>query len=174
VNQRSYACRDCQDDTPSVSRICADCRLRRRKKRNREMLKACNIDAPSAVFVSGLTEPQALRVIHWLSGRRELLEQIEGNRICIRNRCSTYGIKVGHWMLMLVEQHGLCGICRRDLPPLLYHVDHDHETGVVRGLLCPQCNYGLGQLGIDGAGAMSRIDDVRGYITKSVRLVTRR
>jgi hypothetical protein len=172
--KRTYECQDCKDDTPSVSRICSDCRVRRRRKRNRDRIRECNIEAPSAVFITGLSEPQALRVIHWLSGRRDLLEQLEGNRTRIRSRCGKYGIKVGHWMLMLVEQHGRCGICRRSIPPLVFHVDHDHETGVVRGLLCPQCNYGLGQLGIDGAGAMGRIDDIRAYITKSVRLASRR
>jgi len=43
---------------------------------------------------------------------------------------------------MLAEQDGLCAICRT--APAA-HVDHDHDPGKVRGLLCFNCNGGLGQ-----------------------------
>jgi hypothetical protein len=43
---------------------------------------------------------------------------------------------------MLAAQGGLCAICK--VAPG-GHVDHDHETGAVRALLCFNCNGGLGQ-----------------------------
>ena len=51
---------------------------------------------------------------------------------------------------LFAEQDGKCAICTN--PILLYQgrgsgaqLDHDHETGVIRGLLCLNCNQGLGK-----------------------------
>ncbi len=44
---------------------------------------------------------------------------------------------------MIESQGGVCPICRRAEPVA---VDHDHGTGAVRGILCPDCNTGMGQL----------------------------
>ena len=52
-----------------------------------------------------------------------------------------YGITAEHADRMLAEQGGLCAICR-EAPGV--HVDHDHATERVRGLLCFNCNQALG------------------------------
>lgn len=44
--------------------------------------------------------------------------------------------------LLFVNQNGRCAICQRKLGE--YHIDHDHATEKVRGLLCRGCNLGCG------------------------------
>lgn len=56
-----------------------------------------------------------------------------------------YGITLEDRDQMLEEQGGCCAICRTDTPTgYNWHVDHCHETGKVRGLLCSKCNQALG------------------------------
>ena len=58
-----------------------------------------------------------------------------------------FGITLEDYNQMFAEQEGKCGICgKHDLEKHL-SVDHDHDTGEVRGLLCQPCNLGLGKLG---------------------------
>ena len=47
---------------------------------------------------------------------------------------------------MLEEQNGVCAICNTPPTTQRLAVDHDHETGKVRGLLCRKCNFGIGYL----------------------------
>lgn len=47
--------------------------------------------------------------------------------------------------IMLLAQGGACAACG-DPFTKTPHIDHCHETGVVRGLLCTQCNLALGLL----------------------------
>ncbi len=64
-----------------------------------------------------------------------------------RQRLKRYGITPEEYDRILAAQGGGCGICGGPLPPYrtFYEIDHDHFTGLVRGLLCPNCNLGLGQ-----------------------------
>lgn len=57
-----------------------------------------------------------------------------------------YGIDLQDYETMLALQKGLCAICRRRQQTTARNldVDHDHATGMVRGLLCGLCNRNLG------------------------------
>jgi hypothetical protein len=80
--------------------------------------------------------------------RRE--RDIEGERVKRRDYQlrAKYGIGLDGFEKLLKSQGGVCALCRgqfksdRDR-----HVDHCHETGRVRGILCFSCNKGLGLLG---------------------------
>ena len=53
-----------------------------------------------------------------------------------------YGITEADVEALKMKQGGLCAVCRTAQAK---HVDHDHATGKVRGILCFNCNGGLGQ-----------------------------
>lgn len=52
-----------------------------------------------------------------------------------------YKLAIGEWERRYRDQRGLCAIC---LERAAKHTDHSHYTGAVRGLLCLNCNIGLG------------------------------
>lgn len=73
-----------------------------------------------------------------------------------------YGLTVAEYDGLLVAQGGGCAICdsrdpRGRAKSPYFHVDHDHGTGRVRGLLCAPCNTGLGSFGDDPARLRSAI-----------------
>ncbi|MGW1231447.1 endonuclease VII domain-containing protein [Streptomyces californicus] len=55
---------------------------------------------------------------------------------------ATYGLAAGEFQALMDHQGGACAICRQ---PRRYRldVDHDHRTGLVRGLTCRLCNRRL-------------------------------
>lgn len=68
----------------------------------------------------------------------------------------TYGITSEDYEQLLAAQAGKCAICA--LPPrgkLPLNVDHDHKTGLVRGLLCWSCNHRVLPSARDNAATLS-------------------
>ena len=86
-------------------------------------------------------------------------------KICARNRVSKnyhknpkvsrnndlkrlYGISIDDYNKLLTEQNNCCAICGTSEPGGkhdAFNVDHCHDTGKVRGLLCKSCNIALGE-----------------------------
>lgn len=61
---------------------------------------------------------------------------------CRRSRLKhQFGITPEQYDVLLAAQDGACALCRRAPKKRRLAVDHDHTTGVVRGLLCTPCNY---------------------------------
>jgi len=65
-----------------------------------------------------------------------------------------YGITEEEYDALLAKQEGRCAVCR-GIPETRMPVDHDHNTGRVRGLLCQNCNRALGLMG-DNVEALRR------------------
>jgi hypothetical protein len=75
-----------------------------------------------------------------------------------RKRLIRYGITEDQYNARLIEQNGLCAICGNspsEQGGKALAIDHDHGTGLLRGLLCDGCNKGLGLLqdSVDVVGA---------------------
>ena len=58
-----------------------------------------------------------------------------------RARIKKYGITEEYFQSLLDFQNGVCAICGEPNPTC---IDHNHETGEVRGLLCQDCNFAIG------------------------------
>jgi hypothetical protein len=75
-----------------------------------------------------------------------------------------YGITLADYEAMLAAQAGGCAICGAPEPDgQSLHVDHCHDAGAVRGLLCFRCNAGLGQFDHDG----ERLAAAAAYLSSS-------
>lgn len=83
---------------------------------------------------------------------------------------SKYGISLEKYEEMLIEQNGVCAIClkketshsNKKGPIDSLRVDHCHNTGKVRGLLCSECNFGISKFD----DSMSLICSALAYLHK--------
>ena len=53
----------------------------------------------------------------------------------------TYNISLGEYLAILESQGGRCYLCQKELTGISNPVDHDHKTGIVRGILDNYCNH---------------------------------
>lgn len=73
-----------------------------------------------------------------------------------------YGITVEQYDEILKSQYGSCAICDR-IFDINLAVDHNHETGKIRGLLCFVCNVTVGNYEL---GVLPSEDQIKGYLAK--------
>lgn len=95
---------------------------------------------------------------HAMAEQRRRSGSIDRTRAYSRKMAQKYalrsfGMTAEDYEVMAAKQAGRCAICFH-FPPIIngsarLHVDHDHVTGAVRGLLCTLCNLALGKMGDD-------------------------
>ncbi len=87
-----------------------------------------------------------------------------GERVRKYQLKAEYGLTHETFQELLDSQGGKCACCDKDLASLetrvnkRYHVDHDHKTGQVRGILCAGCNTAIGLLGDDVSAVQRAVD----------------
>lgn len=66
----------------------------------------------------------------------------------IKHLSRTFNLTLQEFELLRTAQNNMCAICGKDFSELKDNpcVDHNHNTGKIRGLLCPHCNRGIGLL----------------------------
>jgi len=62
-----------------------------------------------------------------------------------KERLKKYGMTIPEYEALLLKQAGVCAICGGCDKAKRLAIDHDHETGAIRGLLCFDCNTGIGK-----------------------------
>ena len=88
------------------------------------------------------TNPELVR-----AKARESYDPI-ASKVASWKRAGIKDMTYDRYLTMLEDQNHCCSLCGlgKDLFKRQLSVDHDHETGEVRGLLCDACNGGIGRL----------------------------
>lgn len=121
-------CDSCREKCEARKRRLRPVRQRRYYERNRDEVLARNRAWREA-------NPDKVR-----RGREAIyrLEVSSGSRH--RRNLAKYGLTIEDYECLLTFQGGVCAICGRNDGKRRLNVDHCHETGEVRGLLCSGCN----------------------------------
>jgi hypothetical protein len=122
---------------------------------HRPECKACT-SARRKAWYQANRETEIARVMAWQRANQEryLQRQREYREAGRRNYRAehlrgAFGLTQADYEALLKAQGGGCAICGRAPGKISLHVDHDHVTGKVRGLLCFRCNGGAGQFAED-------------------------
>lgn len=82
----------------------------------------------------------------------------------LNRRAANFGISPDELRGLITQYDGRCAICAGPCPSgRQLAVDHDHITGQVRGLLCANCNRGIGLLQDSAAVAQAAADYLRAW-----------
>ena len=110
---------------------CKDCTCKKRKERHKNLSKERKMEIKKQMSEYS---KEYIKTEHGQKTRK--------NNHRKYHLQSTYGITIEIYDNLCKNQNNKCLICKRE--EKLY-IDHDHKTGQIRGLLCNNCNTGIGQ-----------------------------
>jgi hypothetical protein len=132
----------------NVAKICSKCKIKkpinefytdkRAKDKAFSQCKKCIINQHKTPAGKKIKKNATNKYQKTLRGK----ESHRNNRLKAK-----YGITLEEYNKILKSQGGVCKVCGTGDPGGKYgifHVDHNHKTGKIRGLLCNECNRGLG------------------------------
>ena len=97
---------------------------------------------------------------------------MSGNRYDMCRNCRAHHRRIARlskadYEALLQAQNNACAICLKSIEESKrsLHVDHDHATDKVRGLLCTKCNLGLGYF----KDNINNLDSAKTYLTKDAK-----
>lgn len=149
MDYRAVQCRSCRDK-PTAERQCTKCkivkpndqfRIRTRKTpRPRPQCRQCDAATESARWAARPAEEK--RMLKAISRAKEKKSPAYRLQL-IRKSIRLLGLESERDLIMAaLENTSACAICEGT--PKRLRIDHDHNTGKYRGLLCDNCNIGLG------------------------------
>lgn len=105
----------------------------------------CKQDKPNSEFHRYISSADGLTSSckDCRNSRQTELQRMVDKETKFKHQIKRYGITVKDFQDLLAKQGGACAICHR-IPDKKLCVDHCHQTKLVRGLLCRECNRGLG------------------------------
>lgn len=130
--KRYRVCQACLDSSPGALAVE---RARRRQAECPDGLRWCTVcdeflppgQFPALIVTKGLHICSACR----------------SRQASSRHLARDFGLDDAQYEALLKRQEGVCAICHRPPKKIRLHIDHDHKTGVIRGLLCSWCNHKL-------------------------------
>lgn len=113
--------------------------------------KSCYADLAAAQYQKTKAKRDA-QMAAWRAANREKWNAYSQNWYRNNPRTATntrikkrYGITIDDYESLIAAQGDACAICGgHERNGTLFSVDHDHDTGKVRGLLCRTCNAAIG------------------------------
>lgn len=95
-----------------------------------------------------------------------MAKQTESQKVAHRKYYlkTTYGITPEEYEELLEKQNHACALCNNERSgPMRIRlaIDHCHETGRIRGLLCQRCNWAIGQLGDNEEALKNALDYIK-------------
>ncbi|MBT2442255.1 endonuclease VII domain-containing protein [Streptomyces sp. ISL-36] len=149
-------CRDCMADYHRDRQVARGQRVRPRVEvpEGHKFCQRCGETKPHSEWHRNKTASDGL------STRCKACRAIEGRAGHLKRQ---YGITEAERDEMISSQMGICTIC---LTAPAVHVDHCHETGRVRGVLCFNCNSAIGKLGDDPDTLRRAISYLEGHAWK--------
>ena len=119
--------------------VCCDCKKQRRVRPSSGRCLNCHIDHKHISSPRVSCGQCGVLKYRFLSGL------CRDCYLSNKRRARKYGLSASEYMNMLSVQNGKCAICSEDFSGPAC-VDHDHESGFIRALLCYRCNAGIGAL----------------------------
>lgn len=133
-----YKAAGCADGHRGECRECFQAKAVARAEANPELRRAAR-ERTRAWLIANRERKRANNRAYAASGRKRPSDRKSHLK---RN----FGLTLEDYDRRLGDQDGGCAICGDPPRSTALHVDHDHATGAVRGLLCFRCNSALGNL----------------------------